>query len=706
LTETSQLAGRRYALIVAISDYHDPKLRQLRAPAADANRLGSVLGDPDIGGFEVQVVEDAQEPALRRQIVRFFSNRRPEDLLLIHFSCHGVKDQAGELYLAAKDTEVGDLLSATAISSGWLRQQIGRSRSKRVVVLLDCCFSGSFPFGMRSRASEQVDVPERLEGRGRAVITASSAMEYAYEGDQLSGEGEPSFFTDAVVEGLESGRADRDGDHWISIDELYDYVYDRVKDKTPNQSPNKKFDLEGPLYLAHSAYEAPVEPATLDEQLRELMEHPVAGARLGAVDELSERLKSANRGVVLAARLALERMVDDDSRRVSDRAIVALASLTTEVQPALERTELHASEHTQEAVEEQVTGGEPPDATRQPPLTSPVADAPQGTEWAERRAAERADGLGEQEVFAQTRREAKTRPKPPVDTKLAGERAWAPYTPGLLSERDRLLSIASAIVVPLALLLRFDHRFGKARYAWEVAQFQPLAIVITGLCVVILVLALASRRPNVILARVVLSALVVGLLLWTGILHIDESNISPAATVGVVAGLLGWFGAAWGLQRAVRRVGARQPARGGVPLEGIVGATRRVTWLSPTVCRVVVILAGLAVPLVMIAPLFVRSSVSFSTWSQEGTSELLWAALVGVGVAAAALAILGSPIRVLQITTGLGAVIAGFGLHRLVTSPGTTQEPRVGSYLFLLVGVLIIAGSICGAPRWRNEDKS
>ena len=68
------------------------------------------------------------------------------------------------------------------------------------MLLLDCCFSGSVPFGARPRAADTVDAQHQLEGRGRAVITASNAMEYAYEGDQLTGRGQPSVFTEAVVE--------------------------------------------------------------------------------------------------------------------------------------------------------------------------------------------------------------------------------------------------------------------------------------------------------------------------------------------------------------------------------------------------------------------------------------------------------------------------------------------------------------------------
>ena len=171
----------RYALIVANSDYDDRKLQKLRAPAADAARLAAVLANPEIGGYEVDVAIDEAQPQLTRRIARFFSNRRPDDLLVVHFSCHGVKDERGELYLAAKDTETGYMLGATGISSTWLREQIDRSRSKRIVVLLDCCYSGAAPFGMHRRAGDEVNVKDHFEGRGRFVITASNATEYSYE---------------------------------------------------------------------------------------------------------------------------------------------------------------------------------------------------------------------------------------------------------------------------------------------------------------------------------------------------------------------------------------------------------------------------------------------------------------------------------------------------------------------------------------------
>jgi hypothetical protein len=314
----------RHALVVATAHYHDPKLQQLRAPAADAERLAAVLRDPAKGNFQVDVLLDEAHERMTRGIARFFRDRRPQDLLLLHFSCHGVKDDRGELYLAATDTEL-DLLSATGVSAAWLNDQITRTRSRRTVVLLDCCFSGSFPFGMRARGSG-IDAPEQLQGRGRVIITASNAIEYAYEGDELQGEGQPSVFTEAVVEGLSTGEADLDNDQLVSVDDLYNYGYDRVKEATPSQTPSKKSDLEGPLYLAKSSYRREITPARLDPELLAATEDRYAGIREGAVQELAELLKSRDPSVVLAARHALTRMLGDDSRRVSASAQDALSA--------------------------------------------------------------------------------------------------------------------------------------------------------------------------------------------------------------------------------------------------------------------------------------------------------------------------------------------------------------------------------------------
>lgn len=247
------MAGSSLALIVASDHYDDPGLRRLRGPVQDAEALARILADPAIGGFEVRTLANQPAFVVCEEIEGFFADRRRDDLLLVYFSCHGVKDDSGRLYFASSNTKLRRL-AATAVPSVFVNEQMDQSRSRKIVLLLDCCYSGAFGRGMAARAGAGVDVHERFEGRGRVVITASTAMEYAFEldGDRLSGEGIPSVFTSAVVRGLESGAADLNGDGRISVDELYDYVFQQVRDATPQQTPSMMSSVQGDLYIAQS----------------------------------------------------------------------------------------------------------------------------------------------------------------------------------------------------------------------------------------------------------------------------------------------------------------------------------------------------------------------------------------------------------------------------------------------------------------------
>ena len=397
------MTGIRNALIVATGAYRDERFRQLRAPAADAERLASVLRDPAVGDFRVEVALDEVESVLRRRIARFFARSDRDDVLLLHVSGHGVKDAHGGLYLAAVDTEM-DLLDATSLSAAWLDEQISRSPSRHKLLLLDCCFSGRFPFSATARAGDSVDVQERFQGRGRAVITASTAMEYAYEGDELSGEGQPSYFTAALVEGLETGEADLDQDQWVSVDELYNYVFERVKDRSPNQTPTRQIALEGPLYVARSSFKRPIEPATLDQRVVELITNPVPEARLGAIDVLERLLTSTNAGVVLAARQQLERMVDDDSRRVAERSAQVLEEQAR--REAEEQARREAEEQARREAEEQARREAEEQARREAEEQARREAEEQARREAEEQARREAEEQARREAEEQARREA------------------------------------------------------------------------------------------------------------------------------------------------------------------------------------------------------------------------------------------------------------------------------------------------------------
>ena len=110
--------------------------------------------------FDVRVLENGTSQDVRVAVEEFFLDRSPEDLLLLHFSCHGVKNADGELFLALRDTRP-KLLAATGLGADFVNRQMAASRAQRIALFLDCCYGGAFPRGMVVRASAEARVKLR-----------------------------------------------------------------------------------------------------------------------------------------------------------------------------------------------------------------------------------------------------------------------------------------------------------------------------------------------------------------------------------------------------------------------------------------------------------------------------------------------------------------------------------------------------------------
>jgi uncharacterized caspase-like protein len=154
----------RLALIIANSEYNDPKLARLVTPSKDAEALAEVLGDPKIGGFEVIPLINQEQRLVRREIERLYKRKKKDDLLLLYYSGHGIMDDHRHLYLAVKDTETA-FASSTAIEAAFVCDQIDKSDSRRKVVMLDCCHSGAFARGAKALGTT-VGAQEAFEGNG------------------------------------------------------------------------------------------------------------------------------------------------------------------------------------------------------------------------------------------------------------------------------------------------------------------------------------------------------------------------------------------------------------------------------------------------------------------------------------------------------------------------------------------------------------
>jgi formylglycine-generating enzyme required for sulfatase activity/uncharacterized caspase-like protein len=335
----------KFALVIANTEYQDANFAKLTAPGKDAEEFAQVLQDPELAAFDdVQVLLNEGEGKTRRAIARFFAERKPVDLLLLYFSGHGVRNEQGQLFLAANDTEIS-ILDATGVPAEFITRAMNNSRSQRQLLILDCCNSGAFAHGSKaaSGVGKSMGIATAFEGDGygRVVLTATDATQYAWEGDKVIGDTQKSVFTHFLIEGLK-GEADSNGDGRIHVDELYDYAYEQIVGRTPKQTPGKwSYRQQGDLVLRENLKPRDVKPAVLPSELLEMLSHPNSGVRRAGVQELISLLEGKHLGLARAAQEKLHEISQSDDsltlRKTAGETLIAHGIMPEQVvQPPTE----------------------------------------------------------------------------------------------------------------------------------------------------------------------------------------------------------------------------------------------------------------------------------------------------------------------------------------------------------------------------------
>jgi GUN4-like/Caspase domain len=223
----------KVALLIGVSEFADAALANLPAALRDINAVQAVLNHAEMGRFdEVRLLENPEKQAMEEAIDALFRDRQKDDLVLLYFSGHGIKDDTGKFSLATRITQK-DRLRTTAVAASFVHDVMTSSRSRRQVVILDCCFSGAFATGMMAKDDSSVDIKTQLGGEGRAVLTASTATQYAF----AQPDEELSVYTRFLVEGIHTGAADTDNDGHITVDELHQYAQRKVQEAAPAMKP-------------------------------------------------------------------------------------------------------------------------------------------------------------------------------------------------------------------------------------------------------------------------------------------------------------------------------------------------------------------------------------------------------------------------------------------------------------------------------------
>jgi uncharacterized caspase-like protein len=122
----------KYALLIGVEKYGEG-LTSLPAAPRDVAAFAKVLLDPHMCGFdEVKPVINPNQAEMSRDIELWFQGRESDDLVLLFFSGHGVKDDRRELFFAASNTEKNrdSIIRSTATSAQFIHNCMQRCKAK------------------------------------------------------------------------------------------------------------------------------------------------------------------------------------------------------------------------------------------------------------------------------------------------------------------------------------------------------------------------------------------------------------------------------------------------------------------------------------------------------------------------------------------------------------------------------------------------
>ena len=173
------------------------------------------------------------EAATRTNVLKtmrqYFLKADANDVVLFYFSGHGLEG----CFLPVDFDGFNNKLRHEEI-----KQVLMQSKAKHKLCIADACHSGTLSYGLAAKGPTRASIAKYYQAfedsnGGVALLMSSKAEELSLEDHGLR----QGVFTYYLLRGLK-GAANANGDHIITIRELYKYVHQKVRAYTTNvQTP-------------------------------------------------------------------------------------------------------------------------------------------------------------------------------------------------------------------------------------------------------------------------------------------------------------------------------------------------------------------------------------------------------------------------------------------------------------------------------------
>ncbi|MFI8977124.1 AAA family ATPase, partial [Nocardia asteroides] len=239
----TDLSGAGVRVLILATAFHPAAtLPDLPAVAASCRALREAFVHRcGVAERNMTIVSDAPDAlSMARAITR--EAARAESVLLVYYLGHGLRGPGGELFLAASDTDEEldpGLATFQALSFDTVGKALQGCRAPSVVVILDCCFSGTARLD-----ADTVSIREFATGTyGRYLIGSAEYLGLAPAGQRYTA------FTGALLRLLEHG--DPRAPAVLTLDAVFDGVHRLLRDSPGAPLPRRQAgDRAGGLVIA------------------------------------------------------------------------------------------------------------------------------------------------------------------------------------------------------------------------------------------------------------------------------------------------------------------------------------------------------------------------------------------------------------------------------------------------------------------------
>lgn len=256
-----QQKSERWAVVVGIDDYQDPRISSLKGASHDAWSFYHYLASKNGGNIPasqriILLNWQATRANLEYAFGQFLTRACPQDSIYIYFAGHGTPEpqRANEAFLLTHDTQLDNLVG-TAISMRQLPRFLSwrAGQTGQLMMFVDACHAGQLQFPgqrgivMDEQEDEQGFITERSNSVHQQIhslskaepnwnlFAAASAKQVAVEARSQcpysKWDYQGGLFTCSLLQAL-SGSADINQDGQLKAKELYQFVTHQVDKQT------------------------------------------------------------------------------------------------------------------------------------------------------------------------------------------------------------------------------------------------------------------------------------------------------------------------------------------------------------------------------------------------------------------------------------------------------------------------------------------